>query len=109
MDGLVNDEIYGYTISNSLPQYLQKRGLTNIVDDQVMITNPVFKMRGGYSEKNFSKCVDRVQELSHFSPAENAGDQVDLFRLDTHCLLGVKTPKNMLGEKRIYFRDTKRE
>lgn len=58
IDGLVNNDIYPYAVSNSLPSYLRLKNIHYILDFENMF-QPPFPRRGGYDNDNF---------LSHLVP-----------------------------------------
>ena len=52
LDGLVNDDIYPYAVSNELPTYLKEKDIRYVVDFQMMF-DPYFQTRGGYDSAIF--------------------------------------------------------
>lgn len=52
IDGLVNNDIYPYAVSNDLPSYLRLKDIKYILDFENMF-QPPFPMRGGYNDANF--------------------------------------------------------
>jgi hypothetical protein len=66
IDGLVNDDIYRYAVSNSLPHYLEEKDIRYIVDFNVMFSSP-FRERGGYDNPIF---LQRLQPLKTFDQGE---------------------------------------
>jgi hypothetical protein len=52
IDGLVNNDIYPYAVSNSLPSYLRLKNIQYILDFE-NVFQPPFPMRGGYDDDNF--------------------------------------------------------
>lgn len=65
LDGLVNDSIYEYAISNTLPAYVEKTAITYIVDFEPMLTGEKLRVRGGYDDEAF---VARLQPVKEFIP-----------------------------------------
>jgi hypothetical protein len=54
VDGLVNNDVYPYVITNRLPDYLRAQRIRYLVDFDNMF-NPPFTLRGGYADANFLK------------------------------------------------------
>jgi hypothetical protein len=53
LDGLVNNDIYQYAASNTLPEYLSSTGINYIMDHANMLTNKWYRLRGGYDDEEF--------------------------------------------------------
>ncbi|HVB81195.1 MAG TPA: hypothetical protein VNE82_14750 [Candidatus Binataceae bacterium] len=49
LDGLMNDDVYPYVVDGRLADYVTRRGLRSIADHEDMLTNPLFRRRGGYA------------------------------------------------------------
>jgi hypothetical protein len=62
IDGLVNNDIYPYAVSNSLPDYLRDKGIKYILDFENMF-HPPFPERGGYSDPGFLARLKLVKEF----------------------------------------------
>lgn len=54
LDGLVNQDIYPYAVNNNLPAYLAQQNITHILDFERMITDPLYRLRGGYDTPTFT-------------------------------------------------------
>lgn len=52
IDGLVNNDIYPYAVSNTLPSYLRSKNIRYLLDFENMF-HPPFTRRGGYDDQNF--------------------------------------------------------
>lgn len=57
LDGLVNNSVYPYIISNTLQDYIEETGITIIADFIQMINHPRNRMKGGYDSKEFIDCL----------------------------------------------------
>jgi hypothetical protein len=66
MDGLVNNDIYPYAVSNRLPEYLQAQGIRHILDFENMFA-PVFAARGGYEDPEF---LARLKPIKTFDEGQ---------------------------------------
>jgi hypothetical protein len=53
LDGLVNNDIYDYAASNSLPAYISSRDIKYIIDFENMVTDRLRLVRGGYDDASF--------------------------------------------------------
>lgn len=60
IDGLVNNDIYPYAVSNRLPAYLSERGIRYILDFKNMFA-PSFAARGGYDDADFLSRLKPIQ------------------------------------------------
>jgi hypothetical protein len=86
LDGLVNDDIYPYSLNDSLALYLSRRGIRHIVDDLAMLDAPIFQVRGGYSKNALTGCI-RSETKIWTHPFRNTEDQIMDFALDPECLV----------------------
>jgi hypothetical protein len=87
IDGLVNDDADDFILAGKLPAYLLQRGVTTIIDDQQMLTAPIFKNRGGYGGDSLTGCVYRRQQIWIREPKLwCCGDDVVQIDLDKGCL-----------------------
>lgn len=66
IDGLVNNDIYPYAISNRLPAYLDERDIRYILDFENMFA-PSFAARGGYADPSF---LARLQPIKTFDEGQ---------------------------------------
>ncbi len=53
IDGLVNDDIYEYARTNSLPSYLRQKNVRYVIDFENMLQDEGLRSRGGYDDKEF--------------------------------------------------------
>lgn len=60
LDGLVNDDIYPYAVSNRLPDYLRQQRILYIVDFEGMLSDQTYRRRGGYDDELFLASLDPV-------------------------------------------------
>ena len=62
LDGLVNNDIYDYAISNTLPSYLDEKRICYIVDFENMLTDQAYRLRGGYDQPEwFSDSFEAIK------------------------------------------------
>ena len=66
IDGLVNNDIYPYAISNTLPAYLRTKGIHYILDFENMF-HPPFTKRGGYEDTAF---LTQLEPLKTFDQGQ---------------------------------------
>lgn len=62
IDGLVNNDIYPYAVSNDLPAYLRAKNIHYILDFENMF-HPPFPQRGGYDDAAFLARLEPVKEF----------------------------------------------
>lgn len=62
IDGLVNNDIYPYAVSNNLLAYLRAKDIRYILDFENML-HPPFPERGGYDDANFLSQLEPVKEF----------------------------------------------
>jgi len=62
IDGLVNNDIYPYAVSNGLPTYLHLKNIRYILDFENMFHPPLPK-RGGYDDADFLNHLTPVKEF----------------------------------------------
>ena len=65
LDGLVNNDIYAYAISNRLPSYVAERRITYVVDFKTMLDIPEYRMRGGYDDDTFLGGLRPIKLFDH--------------------------------------------
>jgi heme/copper-type cytochrome/quinol oxidase subunit 2 len=68
LDGLVNDNIYDYAVSNRLPSYVLKEDIAYIVDFEPMIINSNQRARGGYDDPDF---IANLQPIKVFDQGKD--------------------------------------
>jgi len=64
LDGLVNNDIGKYIISNSLPDYLREKNIQYLIDFENMF-HPPFTWRGGYQDVSFYGNLEIIREFDH--------------------------------------------
>lgn len=60
LDGLVNNDIYPYAITNTLPLYIQKKNIRYISDHPIAFSSKEFMRSRGYDDQSF---LNRLQEV----------------------------------------------
>jgi len=78
LDGLVNNDIYSFAVTNSLPAYLENIGITYVVDYPAMLHDQRFRRRGGYDDAAF---VARFQPQQVFDNSPTVWRNLTLFRI----------------------------
>ncbi len=53
LDGLVNDNVYPYIVTNNLAAYLAQQNITYVLDFRKMFTDEKRRRRGGYDDRQF--------------------------------------------------------
>lgn len=61
LDGLVNNDIYIYTVNNDLPEYISSRDICYILDFENMLTIESLRVRGGYDDPDFLASLEPVK------------------------------------------------
>jgi hypothetical protein len=61
IDGLANDQIYNYAVSNSLPFYLSQEGIKYIIDFESMLNDKKHRLRGGYDDASFLNSLTPIR------------------------------------------------
>lgn len=64
IDGLVNNDIYPYAVSDDLPAYLREKNIRYILDYENMF-HPPFPERGGYDDAEFLERLTPIREFGH--------------------------------------------
>ena len=77
IDGLVNNDVYPYVLSNTLPSYLDSRKIKYIVDSQSMLDES-FRIRGGYDNPAF---IQSMVPIKVFDPGRLDWKSFTLFRI----------------------------
>ena len=77
IDGLVNNEIYPYILSNTLPAYLDSKNITYIIDSQSML-DETFRLRGGYDDPAF---IQRLVPIKLFDQGGFDWQPLTLYRI----------------------------
>ena len=67
IDGLVNNDVYPYIVSNSLPTYIYAKNVTYIIDSQSMLEIR-YRVRGGYNVPDF---VQKLVPIKVFETGDN--------------------------------------
>jgi hypothetical protein len=66
LDGLVNNDIYGYAKAQRLEDYIDRTAIGYIIDSDLCLKDPNLRRRGGYDSAAF---LNRFQPLVVFSQA----------------------------------------
>jgi len=77
IDGLVNNDVYPYILSNSLPVYLDSRNITYLIDSQSML-DEAFRLRGGYDDPAF---IQRLVPIKTFDQGGFDWQPLTLYRI----------------------------
>ena len=78
IDGLVNDDIYGYAVNNELPFYLRKIGVDYVIDFKQMFTHKPWRVKGGYDDVDF---LNSLQPVKTFDNGQYGFKYLTLYRL----------------------------
>ena len=78
IDGLVNDDIYGYAINNELPTYIAQQNITYIIDFKKMFDDERRRLRGGYDNDIFIKTL---QPIKVFDDGQYSWGYLTLYQL----------------------------
>jgi hypothetical protein len=78
IDGLVNDDIYAYAVSNELPLYLRKKGVKYIIDFKQMLTYKPWRVKGGYDDVDF---LNNLHPIKTFDDGQYGLKYLTLYRL----------------------------
>ncbi|MEM7113429.1 MAG: hypothetical protein AAF614_13415 [Chloroflexota bacterium] len=79
LDGLVNNDIYNYAVSNELPRYIDEKGINYIVDFENMLVFPALRVRGGYDDAVF---IARLKSVKQFDQGEYGWKHLTLYRVE---------------------------
>jgi hypothetical protein len=63
IDGLVNNDIYPYAAENRLPDYLDKKGITYVIDFANMLSLEQQRRRNGYDSPSFLRRLVLVKQF----------------------------------------------
>jgi len=66
IDGLVNESIHPYAVSNRLPAYLKQENILYVIDFQTMLM-PVYAKRGGYDDLDF---LEKLIPITQFDEGQ---------------------------------------
>jgi hypothetical protein len=78
LDGLVNNDIYDYAVSNSLPDYISDKNIAYILDFENVFTSDYHRIRGGYDDDEFLRSL---QPIKTFSGEEYGWKNLTLFKI----------------------------
>ncbi len=67
LDGLVNNEVYEYAISNDLPSYISSKGIRYIIDYENNFLDEKRRLRGGIDDWDF---ISRLRPIVVFDDGE---------------------------------------
>lgn len=85
IDGLVNDDVDAYVISNQLPAYMVKRRVHYLADDRQMLTSSA-ALFAGYAGSKMQNCFVAEHPIFLKVPKRGPGDDVAIITLDQSCL-----------------------
>lgn len=63
LDGLANDEVFPYIKKNTLLDYLKLKKIHYIADYETMFEDIILRIRGGYNDNAFLKCVRPIRNI----------------------------------------------
>jgi hypothetical protein len=78
IDGLVNDEIYGFAVDNRLPDYLARQNIRYIIDFDNMLLDRRIRMRGGFDDPVF---LGSLQPIRFFGNGRYAWKNLTLYQI----------------------------
>jgi hypothetical protein len=78
IDGLVNNDIYPFILSNSLAAYLDSKQITYLVDSQSMVDDGKLRQRGGYDDPAF---LLRLKAIKTFDSGIGSWKSLTLYRI----------------------------
>ncbi len=78
LDGLVNDDIYAYALTNTLPAYLSQKHIRYVIDFEQMLTAENRRLKGGYDDSVF---LSNLQPMKVFDDGQYAWKYMTLYRL----------------------------
>jgi hypothetical protein len=68
IDGLTNDEVLPFIKSNTLFDYIKYRGIDYLIDYEAMLNIKYFRIKGGYLDERFYRCLRPLQAVDGDSP-----------------------------------------
>lgn len=78
LDGLVNNEVYDYVVTNTLPQYMKHKGITYIVDFENMFLDQNRRVRGGFDNDVF---IDSLKPIVVFDEGQYRWKHLTLYEI----------------------------
>jgi hypothetical protein len=93
LDGLVNDDVYPYSVANTLGAYISRRGIQYIIDTQDMFTGDRPR-RGGYEGRGLTRCLDAKDEFLRDDTIDALGPidtREALYHINVACLMAGGT------------------
>jgi hypothetical protein len=78
LDGLVNNDIYGYAIRNELPAYMANHDICYIMDFANLIEVDFFRERGGYEDPDF---INRLEPQVVFDEGQYLWQFLTLYQV----------------------------
>jgi len=85
LDGLANNDASDAVIAGALTQYLDRRGVTHILDFEQMITDDQLGLRGGYSTVQLATCLVKLARVDAGIPSWT-GSPLNLYEVVPGCL-----------------------
>lgn len=88
LDGLVNDDVYQYVVTNTLGDYLGRRGVRYIFDTQDMFSGSMPR-RGGYEGPGLTRCLEGKDEFLRNDTIDALGPintREAVYQVDLRCL-----------------------
>jgi hypothetical protein len=76
LDGLANNEVYDYAISNSLPSYVSSKGIRYIIDFEDVFLSEKRRLRGGYDDWEF---INSLRVIRVFDDGEYRWKHLTLY------------------------------
>lgn len=92
LDGLVNNTVIPFIKDQNLSSYILLEKIQYLVDYEVMLVNPGYQFRGGFSNGLVNKCTTKVERLDEDKPAFQ-NSNLYLFAVDAKCLENSKTKR----------------
>ena len=85
IDGLVNNEVINYILDGELLNYLIQNKIYSIIDSDYMIFDKKLQERGGYSDKKFVNCLEKIHSFeTNYTMWKN--ENISIYRLKNGCL-----------------------
>ena len=77
LDGVVNNDVYAYVITNTLPEYLERTQIRYLIDQEVMFSYDLVR-RGGYESAEF---LDSLQGIGSFGDPDDVEGHIILVEI----------------------------
>ena len=85
LDGLVNDDVVPYVVSDRLADYIDARGIRYIVDYRYMVELPRTLLRGGYADGRLVGCLSAPTRTFEHPDVPDL-QTVEIRPVEPHCL-----------------------